>query len=218
MNLAARLYIKTPFGYSGYWFQVGNRQVTGICNLIDLILERFARIYGRIDNKRAKEYQERLASKYCDHPSQTLRRLQNHFDCGFSYPRMEAQEIQLGILRAERSANRQHEKDQAQLANINFLYKYEHDDYCPIGSGEYGRFCTMCNARIEYIVKTKEDKKIHFDLGIRLYGDRVCKSKKCRAVAAIYGKHKWAETKLINAILDSVKNHDKYTQLRKHFI
>lgn len=211
MNLADRLRMKNFYGWDRKtWFRFKGYQICGANNLIDIVLERFSKIYGDIENKQAKIFQERLANKYSSNAGLTLKHLQSYYKGGFSYPRRKAADAHFIEVEKELALERH-------LAAVRLLYKYDHEDYCEL-NGEYR--CPMCEKSNLRIIKTNKEFAVHKEkwVGVSINGSYVCIRKKCRALAAYYGKRRNYENMLIEAILDSVKNHERFEALKKHFV
>lgn len=211
MNLAERLYVKNLYLWDRKtWFVFKGRQICGANNLIDLVLNRFAAIYGDIENKKARQFQERLAHKYSNNAGLTLRHLRSDFKGGFSYPTRKAADAHFLEMEKEWALEKH-------LKAIDLLYKYDHEDYSELNS-KY--VCSMCEKSPLEIVKANKDyvpNKTKW-VAARVNGTSVCKNKKCRALAAYYGKKRNYEGMLIEAILDSVKNNERFEELKKHFV
>ncbi len=211
MNLAERLYVKNLYLWDRKtWFVFKGRQICGANNLIDLVLNRFAAIYGDIENKKARQFQERLAHKYSNNAGLTLKHLRSDFKGGFSYPRSKAVDAHFLEVKKE-EALKMH------LSAISILYKYDHEDYSELNS-KY--VCSMCEKSPLEIIKATKDRQYNKTkwIAVRINNAYVCKNKKCRAIAAYYGKKRNYESMLIEAILDSVKNNERFEKLKKHFV
>jgi hypothetical protein len=211
MNLADRLYIKNFYSWDRKtWFKFKGHQICGANNLIDIVLDRFSKIYGDIENKKARIFQERLAKKYSRNAGLTLSHLKSDFKGGFSYPRRKAADAHFAEVAKELALERH-------LKAISLLYKYDHGDYCEIKGGYC---CPMCEKSNLRIIKANKDFAVHKEkwVGVQINGTYVCNSKKCRALAAYYGKKRNYENMLIEAILDSVKNNERFEKLKRHFI
>lgn len=206
MNLAERLYVKPLYLWDRkVYFKVDGKTVQGINGLIDEILERTARIFGRISNEKAKELQTRLAAKYSRNHVVTMKNLYSHYKCGFSYPRREA--IDLHYEAIEKEAKEIERKEA-----LRALYEGEFD-YCSLKRVVR---CYLCQKNVLWY--EQKGKCVYVDYAHFGRSIMVCKSRKCRALAHYYQKKRDAHGVLIDAILDTVSSDEKYRQLRKHFI
>lgn len=191
-----------------YCFQhLGFRDATS-SKLIDFVLERFARRFGKISNSEARKMQARLSKKYTNGNLNTIRQLKSDYACGFSYPKLIAEELSMEILA------RVHNRIDFDRS-LESEYRLPTGKYCKLPKrGE----CAFCGNNWYYFVKNQDGSEVTKFTGTYLNGVPVCKSKKCRAIAAFYKKTQWAELKLVTAILDVVKNHEHKQRLEKHFI
>lgn len=211
MNLSERLQVKdynSMFGRRYCFKHLGFLNDT-YAKLIDFVLERFARRYGNVENDKALFMQIRLSRKYTNGNLNTLKQLKSDYLCGFSYPKSQAQAASEPILK------RIHE-EQDFKKSLELEYKFPTAKYC-ITPRYHG--CTFCECPCVYSIKYPDGRKDSKYTGTHLNGVLVCNSKKCRAIAAFYKtNHAWPELKLVNAILDAVKNNENRRKLEKHFI
>lgn len=208
MNLSIRLRTNSPNRGSGTWFIFGKTYIQSYADLIDFVLERFARRFGRISNEIAYKLQEKLAIKYCNGHCATFRKLRSDYECGFSYPKELAHEISI--------------VSRMQKWELQNLYNDPDGIYCPVPNfPSYQLGCGFCNAKTLCNVKPKCGKNYDVDMGVYLFGSHICKSKKCRAIACLYKKNQSYETKLIDVLLGVIKNdgsNQQFSRLKKHFI
>ena len=94
--LSTRLETERSLAY-GYgrgqpWFRVNGEIVVGYTNLIELVLERFARAHGRVSTKKAWSLHQRLAYAYSTNPSATFSALNNRLlpRTNTAYPKQQA--------------------------------------------------------------------------------------------------------------------------------
>lgn len=206
MNLAERLYVEPLHRWDNkIYFKVDGKTVRGINSFIDAILERTARIFGRISNEKAKELQARLAARYSQNYAVTMKNLHSDFKCGFSYPRQEAIDLHYEAIKKEADEIKRKEA-------LRALYQGEFD-YCSL---ERVVRCQICRKNVLWYLH----KGASVDVSYAKCNQSimVCKSKKCRALVHYYQKKRDAHGVLIDAILDTVSSDEKYRQLRKHFI
>lgn len=87
MNLADRLYSENLAIATGkrICFQFQGRVFYSYSDLIQLVMNRFARRFGVIYREKANSMHERLAYKYCEFPLRTLQALCKAHSQGFIY-------------------------------------------------------------------------------------------------------------------------------------
>lgn len=207
--LARRLWIRAPLGYGGTWFQFKDESIQSYCNLIDFVLERYARRFGRVDNEKANILQDRLVDKYANGAWQTRKSLLSYSECGFIYPQIDRCEANL-LIRMQ--------GDAAQRIKDDLIKSYTRPD------GNYSslmgyRICNVCATHIYEEITTGGD--VYMGRFSFNGWDVICKNKKCRALSGIVKGCNNRKEPLLKIIFDVTThrgNNELRRKLEKHFV
>lgn len=240
MTLADKLAVRAPLGYGhGHWFMFNGEYIKARTGLIDFILERYARRFGKVSNELANELQDRLINKYFPDSWQTKKNLRTFRKCGFIYPSKDAYEADFLMREIEFIKKREEELFQEFLIKLNANYDAPDGEYCLSDKYKYDQ-CLICGVKKcntviypkerSFFYKGKEQTYLsngekHVKTGIKYYNGWIrCNDKRCRAIAAFfkrgYGKKNY-DAPLIKIILEITKhggNNENFRRLEKHFI
>lgn len=209
MSFAHRIQIRTPLGYNGYWFKFKDQTYQSYSAIIDLVLERYARRFGKIYNEEAEQMQWRLACKYSSAPHVTARHARSRQDCGFVYPCALSWEENEKVMRLDMF------KD-----SLRESYKRPAGDYCPMQQ-RYESCCNSCGIRTNVsIFDAARTSQYEANDTVYLNGWVVCKDRRCRAIATMFKKG-YAAIGVERILMEVIKNagqNDARKRLKKHFV
>jgi hypothetical protein len=181
--------------------------------LIEMVLERYAKIYGILEGQRLIELEYRLAQKYCNGHHATLKALTPN---GYkkTYPKKSWHEIAMEKM-------------------LDWEYENPSGAYCELfPSGKdlningYIRksSCDCCGRHLMQRLPNKNMNNGYGLLigGISLNGWRVCLDKRCRCIAALFSPTrrncKEALIKIIEEVIKNGGDNETRKKLEKHFI
>lgn len=215
MSLADRLLVVSYFSYRKKTFRLNGVQVEKFSGLIDLVLERYARRFGKVEYELAKALQERLAIQYSNNATLTMRALDRSSPSlsgsWFEYPLEAAREARLRSMLFRYGLEKEYEQPAGKFCTYPRFSKYD------------GFGCEVCGNHCSYYViyPGKTPRKVlhrhNTDSGWLVCGD-----KRCRLIAFTFKRSKpLRDANLAKIILKAIKhdgNNETWRRLAKHFV
>ena len=214
MNLFDRVVCSTPLGYSGVWFRLWNyrnqEKTSGINSFIVIVMERYASRFGVVKDEDAHNFHWRLAVKYSNNPSSTVKSLFYTNESGIYYPRKISYELnKIAILN----------KDRIKRVNEGMLNPVGPFCMLPYKYSSHAK-CDCCGFMVNYEICDGSWRSKPVRNAIYLNQWRVCNNKRCRTIAVIFKRGR-SNLPLIN-VLNEVTKHggdnENKRRLEKHFI